>query len=196
MSTASVTDLQPHDETQPRPDVSIVLPTYNEIGSVREEVERIRTSMDASDYSWEIVAVDDCSSDGTRDYLRSAAAKDPRIRLIEHRRNLGSGGARRTGTRAARGHVVVWTDVDMTYPNDKIPAARRSSSRATTRSSAPAPSEEGTHKALRVPAKWLIRRLASSSPRTKSPTSTPGFRAFRRDVAVPYLNRCPSASRA
>ncbi|HSK22725.1 MAG TPA: glycosyltransferase family 2 protein [Egicoccus sp.] len=191
MSTAAVSDLQPHDADEPRPDVSIVLPTYNEIGSVREEVERIRASMDASHYSWEIVAVDDCSSDGTRDYLRSAAAKDARIRLIEHRRNLGSGGARRTGTRAARGHVIVWTDVDMTYPNDEIPALVDALDGYDQIVGA-RQSEEGTHKVLRVPAKWAIRRLAQYLAQEEIPDLNSGFRAFRRASAVPYLNRLPN----
>ena len=48
-------------------------------------------------------------------------AKLDGVRLIRHAKNRGSGAARRTGTSAARGRVVVWTDADMTYPNDRIP---------------------------------------------------------------------------
>ena len=174
-----------------RPDVSIVLPTYNEVGHLDDEVARIVTSMDASHYSWEIVAVDDCSSDGTRARLRELAAGNERIRVIEHSRNLGSGGARRTGTRASRGHVVVWTDVDMTYPNDEIPALVDSlegydqvvGARTT---------EEGTHKFARVPAKWAIRRLAQYLAQQPIPDLNSGFRAFRREHAVRYLHRLPN----
>ncbi len=174
-----------------RPDVSIILPTYNEAGHVREEIERIVASMDASHYTWEIVAVDDRSSDGTVALLREAAAVDERIRVFEHARNLGSGGARRTGTRESRGHVVVWTDVDMTYPNDQIPHLVDSlegfdqvvGARTT---------EEGTKKALRVPAKWAIRRLAQFLAQEEIPDLNSGFRAFKRDRAVKYLNRLPN----
>src|SRR6056297_2966911 len=102
-------------------DVSIVLPIHNEEGHLRAEVDRIRTSMDAYELSWEIVAVDDRSTDNSLELLRELAAADERIRAVAHRRNLGSGGARRTATRMARGEVVVWTDVDMTYPNHQIP---------------------------------------------------------------------------
>ncbi len=178
-------------ERPPRPDVSIILPTYNEDGHVMEEIERIVASMDASAYTWEIVAVDDRSSDDTVALLREAAATDERIRVFEHARNLGSGGARRTGTRESRGHVVVWTDVDMTYPNDQIPHLVDSlegfdqvvGARTT---------EEGTKKALRVPAKWAIRRLAQFLAQEQIPDLNSGFRAFKRDRAVKYLNRLPN----
>lgn len=174
-----------------RPDVSIVLPTYNEAGHVLDEIERIVATMDAAIYSWEIVAVDDASSDDTAELLQKAAASDDRIRVFEHRRNLGSGGARRTGTRASRGEVVVWTDVDMTYPNDRIPelvdALEGYDQMVGARSS-----EQGTHKALRVPAKWTIRKLAEFLAQEPIPDLNSGFRAFRREVAVRYLNRLPN----
>ncbi len=179
------------DEAAARPDVSIVLPTYNEAGHVAEELDRIIRGMEDSSYTWEIVAVDDGSSDGTREVLRDAAEREPRITLIEHLRNLGSGGARRTGTRRARGRIVVWTDVDMTYPNhqiaelvdqlgehDQVVGARDS--------------EEGTNKALRVPAKWAIRRLAQYLVQTPIPDLNSGFRAFRRNRAARYLDRLPN----
>ncbi len=174
-----------------RPDVTIVLPTYDEVGHVSTEVRRICATMDASAYSWEIVAVDDGSTDGTREELRSLAARDARIRVIEHRRNLGSGGARRTGTRAARGHVVVWTDVDMTYPNDRIPQLV-DSLEGYDQVVGARNSEEGTHKALRVPAKWAVRRLAQYLVQEDIPDLNSGFRAFHRDRAARYLGRLPN----
>jgi polyisoprenyl-phosphate glycosyltransferase len=182
----------PTDAGQPtRPDVTIVLPTYNEVGHLADEMDRITASMDASRYTWEIVAVDDGSTDGTRERLRQFARSDDRIRVIEHRRNLGSGGARRTGTRAARGRVVVWTDVDMTYPNHEIPelvdALDDYDQVVGARTS-----EEGTHKALRVPAKWAIRSLAQYLAQEEIPDLNSGFRAFRREKAMRYLNRLPN----
>jgi polyisoprenyl-phosphate glycosyltransferase len=174
-----------------RVDVSIVLPVYDEAGHVEREIDRIRATMDASDLVWEIVAVDDHSSDDSLKILRRLEQADPRIRVIAHARNLGSGGSRRTGTRLSRGDVVVWTDVDMTYPNDRIPELVASldgfdqvvGARTT---------EEGTSKALRVPAKWAIRRLAQYLAQEEIPDLNSGFRAFRRDKAVRYLERLPN----
>lgn len=87
---------------------------------------------------------------------------------------------------SARGDIVVWTDIDMTYPNDEIPelvseisgydqvvGARRT--------------EAGTVKFLRKPAKWFIRTLAAYLAGTPIPDLNSGFRAFRRDVADQFL---------
>jgi len=167
-------------------DVSVVLPVYNERGHLRAEIDRIRAALSASPYTFEIIVVDDGSDDGSEVDLPSIEG----IRLIRHSQNRGSGAARRTGTTAARGRVVVWTDVDMTYPNDEIPmivkeldgfdhvvGARRS--------------EEGTVRILRVPAKWFIRKLASYLTETDIKDLNSGLRAFRRDVAMQYVHHLP-----
>lgn len=167
-------------------DVSIVLPVYNEKGHLRAEIDRIRAAMDASEFSYELVVIDDGSNDGSGEALREIEG----IRLIQFLTNRGSGSARKYGTRASRGRVVVWTDVDMTYPNDRIPelvgeldgwdhvvGARRT--------------EEGTLRAFRVPAKWFIRKLACYLSGTDIPDLNSGLRAFRRDVAMQYVHHLP-----
>ncbi len=167
-------------------DVSVVLPIYNEKGHLRAEIDRIREALTASKYSFEIIVVDDGSNDGSETEL----AGIPGITLITHRRNQGSGAARRTGTTAARGRVVVWTDVDMTYPNNLIPELVDAMDgydhivgwRQT---------EEGTHKLLRTPAKWIIRKLASYLSETDIKDLNSGLRAFRRDVAMQYVHELP-----
>jgi glycosyltransferase involved in cell wall biosynthesis len=167
-------------------DVSIILPVYNEAAHLEQEVDRVRAAMDASPYSYEIIVVDDGSSDNSAEI----AARIPNIRFIHFLQNRGSGSARKAGTSAAHGRVTVWTDVDMTYPNDTIPELVKEldgydqvvGARTT---------EEGTVKALRVPAKWLIRKLASFLTGTKIPDLNSGFRAFRTDVARQYLNQLP-----
>ena len=168
-------------------DVSVVLPVYNERGHLRTEIERIQRALKDSPYSFEIIVVDDGSNDGSENDLPTIEG----IRLIRHSRNRGTGAARRTGTVAARGRVVVWTDVDMTYPNDEIPmlvkeldgydhvvGARRT--------------EAGTQRFLRVPAKWFIRKLASYLVETNIPDLNSGLRAFRRDVAMQYVHQLPN----
>jgi polyisoprenyl-phosphate glycosyltransferase len=171
-------------------DVTVVLPIFNEKGHVLAEIERTRMALDASPYSYELLVIDDGSSDGSPDLVRSLITPDGPIRMIVLPENRGSGTARRIGTANARGRVVVWTDVDMTYPNDQVPwlvdqldgwdhvvGARTS--------------EQGTHKAFRVPAKWFIRKLASYLSETKIPDLNSGFRAFRRQAALPYLHTLP-----
>lgn len=168
-------------------DVSIVLPVHNEDEHVEAEIDRIRVAMDASQYSYEIVVVDDGSTDGSAERLREMEG----IRLISFSENRGSGSARRAGTTSARGRVTVWTDVDMTYPNDRIPELVKELDGHDQVVGART-SEQGTKRLLRVPAKWFIRRLAQWLTRTKIPDLNSGFRAFRTDVARQYLNQLPT----
>ena len=168
-------------------DVSVVLAVYNEVGHLEAEIERITGALDASPYTWELIVVDDGSSDGSGELLRTLDG----IRLIQFAQNRGSGSARKAGTNAAHGRVVVWTDADMTYPNERIPELVKEldgwdqvvGARMT---------EEGTHKAFRVPAKWFIRKLAAFLADKEIPDLNSGLRAFRRDVAKQYLHLLPA----
>lgn len=168
-------------------DVSVVLPTYNEAGHVREEVKRIGASLERSTYRYELLVIDDGSTDGTPEILRELEG----IRLIELPSNRGSGYARKVGTRAAVGEIVVWTDADMTYPNEEIPQLVGSLGDYDQVVGARM-SEEGAHKWARVPAKWFMKTLASYLVDTDIPDLNSGFRAFRREVALPYLHLLPT----
>jgi glycosyltransferase involved in cell wall biosynthesis len=170
----------------PELDVSIILPVYNEVEHLHAEVDRIRAAMNASEYRYEIIVVDDGSTDGSGE----AAERIEGIRVLRFLTNRGSGSARKAGTAAARGRVTVWTDVDMTYPNDDIPMLVKELDGYDQVVGART-SEEGTVKAARIPAKWLIRRLASFLTKTKIPDLNSGYRAFRTAVARQYLNQLP-----
>jgi glycosyltransferase involved in cell wall biosynthesis len=168
-------------------DVSVILPVYNEKGHLHAEIDRIRAALDASQFTYEIIVVDDGSDDGSGEAL--AEIED--IRLLQFATNRGSGSARKFGTKAARGRVVVWTDVDMTYPNDRIPELVKELEGYDQVVGART-SEQGTAKIARVPAKLIIRKLASYLTETDIPDLNSGLRAFRRDVAVQYLHLLPA----
>jgi glycosyltransferase involved in cell wall biosynthesis len=176
------------------PHVSIILPCYNEQGHVTAEVARICEAMDASEYDYELVAYDDASTDDTLARLREAAFRFPRLQVVHFQRNGGSGTVRRIGTQRARGEIVVWTDADMTYPNERIPDLVQMLEKDPTLDQVVGArtSEQGTHKVLRVPAKWFIRKLAERLTNTQIPDLNSGLRAFRREVALPYLKLLPS----
>jgi glycosyltransferase involved in cell wall biosynthesis len=167
-------------------DVSVVLPVFNERGHLREEIDRIRAGLDASQYSYEVIVVDDGSTDGSAD----EAAAIGGIRVMRFANNRGSGSARKAGTRAARGEVVVWTDVDMTYPNDEIPRLVKELEGHDQVVGA-RDSEQGTHRWARGPAKWFIRTLAAYLVQTPIPDLNSGFRAFRRAVGAQFLHQLP-----
>lgn len=175
------------------PYVTIVLPCYNEQDHVIDEVERITKAMDTSGYTYELVAVDDCSTDHTLARLEDAAPRYPHLRIRAFHRNGGSGTVRRIGTAEARGEIVVWTDADMTYPNERIPELVQILEKDQTVDQVVGArtSEEGSHKILRVPAKWVIRKVAEKLAGQKIPDLNSGLRAFRKSVARPYLRLLP-----
>jgi glycosyltransferase involved in cell wall biosynthesis len=168
-------------------DVSVVLPCYNERDHVELEVKRIRTALTAAGLRHELVCVDDGSTDGTREVLQAIDG----IRTILLPRNQGSGTARRIGTQQAKGRVVVWTDADLTYPNERIPELVAQLDETYDQVVGARKTEAGTYRLLRVPAKWAIRRLAAYLTSTDIPDLNSGLRAFKRSVAEPYLRLLP-----
>jgi len=173
--------------------VTIVLPCYNEQDHVTVEIERICANMDASEYEYELVAYDDASTDGTLARLYEVAPSFPQLQIVHFHRNGGAGTVRRIGTQRARGDIVVWTDADMTYPNERIPELVQMLEKDTTVDQVVGArtSEEGSHKWLRVPAKWFIRKIAERLTNSRIPDLNSGLRAFRRQVATPYLRLLP-----
>jgi glycosyltransferase involved in cell wall biosynthesis len=180
-------------DDSPPPYVTVVLPCYNEEAHVRQEIERISKAMDTSGYTYELLAVDDASTDGTLAVLQQAELDFPSLRVLPFRRNGGSGTVRRVGSQVARGEIVVWTDADMSYPNERIPEFVRMLDEDSTIDQVVGArtSEEGTYKFLRVPAKWMIRKIAEWLTNQKIPDLNSGMRAFRKDVAAPYLRLLP-----
>ena len=178
----------------PAPYVTIVLPCYNEGAHVLKEIDRISATMQASELTYELLCIDDASTDDTLDVLRHAQRSYPHLRILPFRRNGGSGTARRIGTQQARGEIVVWTDADMTYENEKIPELVRILRDDPTYDQVVGArtTEEGTHKWARVPAKWFIRKVAEWLTKTRIPDLNSGLRAFRREVSLPYLRLLPA----
>ena len=194
--------MQPTVSTEPTPvagrgpntlDVTIILPCYNEQDHVVAELERITAAMDASRWSYELLVVDDKSTDRTLAVLQDALPRFSRMRLMPFRRNGGSGTARRIGSTEAYGRIVVWTDADMTYPNERIPEFVQylHDHPEVDQVVGARTSEQGTVKFLRVPAKWVIRKIAETLADTKIPDLNSGLRAFRREVSLPYLRLLP-----
>jgi polyisoprenyl-phosphate glycosyltransferase len=185
---AEVTDIRPDAV-----DVTVVLPCYNEQDHVATELERINKAMDDSPFSYELLVIDDASTDGTLKVLLDAEQRYPQMRLLPFRRNGGSGTARRIGTAEARGSIVVWTDADMTYPNERIPEFVQylHDRQYVDQVVGARTSEKGTIKLLRVPAKWTIRKIAEGLAGTRIPDLNSGLRAFRREVSLPYLRLLP-----
>lgn len=102
-------------------DLSIVVPVYNEEESVNPLYERITAALSQTAYSYEMILVDDGSSDRSFMLLTAIAAEDSRVRVIRFRRNFGQTAAMAAGFDAARGRIVVPMDGDLQNDPADIP---------------------------------------------------------------------------
>ncbi|HSD29229.1 MAG TPA: glycosyltransferase family 2 protein [Vicinamibacteria bacterium] len=106
----------------PRPDVSVVVPLYNEVDNVEDLHRQLTAALEPCGRSFELVLVDDGSTDGTRETLLALEARDPRVRPVLLRRNFGQTAAFSAGFDRSRGELVVTSDGDLQNDPADIPA--------------------------------------------------------------------------
>ena len=111
----------PADEAAPAPDVTIVVPIVNEAGTLDELYRRTAAALDARPRSYELVFVDDGSTDGTFAELERLHEADPRVRAVRFKRNFGQHPAMHAGLARARGDIVVTMDGDLQNAPEDIP---------------------------------------------------------------------------
>ena len=107
------------------PDLSIIIPAYNEKESLPELLAWIRQVMEREGLSYEAIIVDDGSDDGTWDCVKGLSACDPAVKGIRFRRNYGKSAALFCGFRKAAGEVVFTMDADLQDSPEEIPEMRR-----------------------------------------------------------------------
>jgi glycosyltransferase involved in cell wall biosynthesis len=97
--------------------LSVIIPCYNEKNTILALIERVRAAHLPAGMTCEMVIIDDCSKDGTREIL--ASLKSPDIKVVYHEKNQGKGAALRTGFKSAIGDIMVIQDADLEYdPNE------------------------------------------------------------------------------
>lgn len=97
--------------------LSVVIPVYNEKNTLHEILRQIR----AVPLNKQIILVDDCSTDGTREILKRLEREDAELTIQYHDRNQGKGAALRTGFALARGQIVIVQDADLEYDPAQYP---------------------------------------------------------------------------
>ena len=175
---------------EPRTDdiqVSIILPTFNEELAICGVLDEISQVMASTDIAYELIVVDDGSTDKTRSLCECRSD----VRLLYHNKNLGTGAARTTGVKAAKGRVIAMIDADGTYPVAALPDLLARLEHCDMVIGA-REREMGTLRLLRSAAKEFIRLLASYLTRTRIPDLNSGMRAMKRDLVLEFLAILPS----
>lgn len=102
-------------------DISVVVPLFNEIESIPELRQWIAKVMDKHQYSYEIIFIDDGSTDGSWEWIERATSEWKSVRGIRFRRNYGKSAALHTGFEMASGDVIITMDADLQDSPDEIP---------------------------------------------------------------------------
>ena len=107
--------------TAPAPEISVVIPVFNEGPNLRELHRRLVTALESTGRTFEIVAVDDGSADNSLQTLRALRVDDHRLRVVQLARNFGQGPAIYAGFAHVRGQIVCLLDADLQNPPEELP---------------------------------------------------------------------------
>jgi glycosyltransferase involved in cell wall biosynthesis len=97
------------------PNVSVVCPFYNESAIIEHSIRNLAANLERLDCDWELLVVNDGSTDDSDDIARRVAAEYPRVRVLGYSRNKGRGAALLTGINEARGAIIVTTEIDLSW---------------------------------------------------------------------------------
>jgi len=170
--------------------VTIVVPAFNEEDGIEGVVSRLDALKLAVPV--EILVVDDGSTDGTAKVLERLKARFPKLRVEKHIVNRGYGAALKTGFARASHEVVVITDGDGTYPENKIEELLARIDDGADMAVGSRTGADVNIPLVRRPAKAFLRRLASFLAGTPIPDLNSGLRAIRRELVMMYRPILPS----
>ena len=166
--------------------ITIIIPVYNEEKTIAEDIDVIVKTMEKTNYEYEIIVVDDGSTDKTAQIVKAKK----RVELVQHSYNRGVGAARKAGILKAKGEIIVMTDGDGTYPNQDIPKLLSYMNDYDMVVGART-GENIQWPLMRRPARWFIRKLASYLMVTKIPDLNSGLRIFKKDLSRKFFNILP-----
>jgi thioesterase domain-containing protein len=177
--------------------LSLVLPCYNEAPHFSDSIEEIVRALDAAELQYEIILIDDRSTDETaqqiRSYLSSQHKKN--IRAYYHDTNLGRGATVAEGIRRANGTYVGFIDIDLETPPQFIPAAldalvNDSADMVLGDRKRGRPLESPLRLVMSSVYRWFVSRLL----KTGSLDTEAGFKFFRRDLILPILDEVQASN--
>lgn len=172
-----------------QPDFSIIVPCYNEEGAIRETVEVITRTVDG-DADYELIIVNDGSSDRSGEILNELKNEFARLVVVNHTVNSGYGASLKTGVRHSHSDLIVITDADGTYPNERIPEFVEKCREADMVIGARI-GDDVTYPLRRKLPKAFLKAYASWMVGQPIPDMNSGLRVFRKEVAERFIHILP-----
>ena len=166
--------------------ISVIIPAYNEADGIGEVVMDLEELLSRNNFNYEIIVVNDGSTDQTGEIARRAG-----VTLLEHTVNRGYGASLKDGIKSANYEDILILDADGTYPQDAIPALISEASHyemvvgSRTGGSVAIPPHR------RFP-KWLLRKMADYLVGMKIPDLNSGLRIFKKNTALKFFNILPN----
>lgn len=167
-------------------EASIIIPTYNEREGISQVIESLQSLKKRHGNRWEIIIVDDGSTDGTSEMIRNT----PEIVLIQHPFNRGYGAALKTGIRHATYNTLVISDADGTYPIQDIPRLLTLLLKCEMVVGARG-NNDANIPLVRRPAKWVLNKLANYLTGITIPDLNSGLRAMKKEVVMKFIHLLP-----
>ena len=184
MSTNTKNTSTSKDKKEPLA-LSVVIPAYNEEGAVKETVDELRAALDPAQIEYEIIIVDDGSTDGTR-----AEAEATGVRVEYNQINSGYGATLKRGVKAANFDYIAIIDADGTYPAHYLPEMLE-----LCRDQDMVVGDRGAAMKnvpwVRKPAKFMLNKLASFLAERRLNDLNSGLRVFRKSELIPFLPLLP-----
>jgi glycosyltransferase involved in cell wall biosynthesis len=165
----------------PAPRISVVVPIYNEEESLPVLYREVRETLDGRGWSWELIFVDDRSSDGSLGAALALRAEDPRVKLVCFRRNFGQTAALSAGFEMSRGEIVVTMDGDLQNDPADIPELVARIDEGWDIAAGWRKDRRDAYLLRRVPS-WLANRLVAAVTGTRVHDTGCTLKAFRRQV--------------
>ena len=165
--------------------ISVVIPAYNEEYAIENTIKKIKEVMRENDYEYEIIVINDGSTDNSLRILERV--KD--IRLINHLYNKGYGASLKEGIENSKNDFILITDADSTYPIEDIPRFTKYLDNFDM-----VVGDRTNAKNVSFPkkiAKFIITKLSNHLTKRKIPDINSGFRIFRRDLAMKFFHLFP-----
>ena len=172
------------------PKVSVLVPCFNEENAIDETVEKLDAALEPLG-DFEILTINDGSTDRTLEHLNALQARFPRLRIVNHDRNRGYGAALKTGMRHAASDMIAIMDADGTYPIEDLPRLVALSENFDMVVGARTGSDVTYSKIRKIP-KYFLHAWVNWIVNLKVPDINSGMRVFRKEMAQKFVRVLPN----